>query len=100
MIIEDERFKSEENQEINSNQPTFSQLHPASDKFASKSSKLSLQYDIKLGWVPKAQITGPIPLAYAHPDSDQIISEKADKGLVIFYGPRFNNSFEIHGNYH
>lgn len=61
---------------------------------------MSLEFDIKLGWIPKAQITGPIPLAYSHPDSDQIIFEKAEKGLVLYYGPRFNNSFAIHREYY
>ena len=33
----------------------------------------ALQYDIKLGWVPKTQITGPIPISFNHLLLDQII---------------------------
>ncbi len=28
----------------------------------------ALQYDIKLGWMPKSQITGPIPLSFSTPN--------------------------------
>jgi hypothetical protein len=26
----------------------------------------ALEYDIRLGWIPRAQITGPIPIAFSH----------------------------------
>ena len=49
----------------------ISDLHPIEEKNVKSN---ELEFDIKLGWIPKAQITGPIPLAYAHPDMDDLIN--------------------------
>jgi hypothetical protein len=33
----------------------------------------SLEHDIKLGWIPKTQVTGPIPVSFSHDFLDAII---------------------------
>lgn len=44
--------------------------------------------------MPRAQISGPIPLAYAHPDMDDLINENL--GSMLYLGYRPTNSFDIH----
>lgn len=48
----------------------FNELHPAEEKIVKHG---ALEFDIKLGWVPKAQITGPIPISFSHPDMDDLL---------------------------
>lgn len=33
----------------------------------------ALEHDIRLGWVPRSQITGPIPLSFSQENFDWVI---------------------------
>ena len=50
--------------------------------------------------MPRAQITGPIPIAFAHPDMDDLLSEHIDSSSVIYNGYRPTNTFEIHKSFY
>ena len=68
----------------------FSDLHPVEEKVVKSN---SLEFDIKLGWIPRAQITGPIPTAFAHPDMDDLLSEHSDPNSIVYLGYRPTNTF-------
>ena len=48
----------------------------------------ALEYDIKLGWIPRSQITGPIPLSFSHAISDSLLQAKVKSFLYLGYRPR------------
>ena len=48
--------------------------------------------------MPRSQITGPIPLAYAHPDLDDLI--EANLNPMIYLGYRPANTFDIHKQFY
>lgn len=48
--------------------------------------------------MPRSQITGPIPLAYAHPDLDDLI--EANIGPMIYLGYRPTNTFDVHKQFY
>ena len=50
--------------------------------------------------MPRSQITGPIPLAFAHPDMDDLLSEHIDPNSIIYFGYRPTNTFDIHKNFY
>jgi hypothetical protein len=72
-------------------------LHPAEEKLVKHG---ALEFDIKLGWVPKAQITGPIPISFSHPDMDDLLLEHIDSKSLIYLGYRPTNSFDIHRKFY
>jgi hypothetical protein len=45
----------------------------------------ALEYDIKLGWLPRSQITGPIPLSFTHYLSDSLFQSKAKSFMYLGY---------------
>jgi hypothetical protein len=51
----------------------------------------ALEYDIKLGWIPRSQITGPIPLSFSSYVNDEVIEKKAKS--LIYLGYRAKHSF-------
>lgn len=75
----------------------FNELHPAEEKLVKHG---ALEFDIKLGWVPKAQITGPIPISFSHPDMDDLLLEHIDSKSLIYLGYRPTNSFDIHRKFY
>lgn len=66
---------------------------------ASDSNKrYSLDHDIKMGWVPRTQIAGPIPLTFENGPADATIENTLQNcpNNVIYLGWRPSNTFEVH----
>lgn len=36
----------------------------------------ALEHDIRLGWIPRSQVTGPIPLSFSQENYDWVIENK------------------------
>jgi len=58
----------------------------------------ALEYDIKSGWIPRSQITGPIPLSFTSFINDEFIEMKMK--IMIYLGYRPQHTFELHEKYY
>jgi hypothetical protein len=58
----------------------------------------ALEYDIKLGWIPRSQIAGPIPLSFSSYINDEVIEKKMRSMIYLGYRPK--HSFELHERYY
>jgi hypothetical protein len=66
--------------------------------------KYSLEHDIKVGWMPKEHIPGPIPLFFEQPLLDRRVRELTDlsetqapkRERVAYLGWRPQHTFEFH----
>jgi hypothetical protein len=58
----------------------------------------ALEYDIKLGWIPRSQITGPIPLSFNSYINDEVIETKMKSMIYLGYRPQ--HTFELHERYY
>lgn len=54
-----------------------------------------------MGWVPKTQIAGPIPLTFQNSTVDSMLETtlQYSLGSVIYLGWRPNNTFQVHEAY-
>lgn len=58
----------------------------------------ALEHDMRLGWVPRSQITGPIPLSFSNEMYDLVVESKRD--ALIYLGYRATTTFELHQKYY
>jgi hypothetical protein len=63
--------------------------------------RYSLEHDIKMGWVPRTQIAGPIPLTFQNYAIDSMIETTLQYSPtgVLYLGWRPSNTFEVHEKY-
>lgn len=71
------------------------------DAPSENSKRYSLDHDIRMGWVPKTQIAGPIPLSFQNPAIDSMLETTLQYSLssVLYLGWRPANTFEVHERY-